>query len=450
MGSKSDTQLEAVIVFADGRIDRQLQYPEFEAVMDGFVPMQDFAGCRAQAVYVRINAKLQITTCVFFYVNFDPRGMIAKRWNVPLQQLAEAASRGPDLGAGPIALACYSQCPVEWQKNNLWDPLMEPGRNSFVLMKKAVATNVLGLIFPEVEPEPDEPAGNHMASELAASELKAALEREYAQAMRTRLAHTLKEQRLHINTVRSRMKLKLDELKRDHQERIGEYQQALEVQAQQLTGLQDEYQALQQQFAMQESKLGGLREYYEHKLNAARSDENTQLRELEQEFDGRIAAARNEAQEALQERLDMREMELFYRQQQEAAVREELELLRADHEQLLEQGATQILTPLQKAGISFVVFAPGVGQTTLPAASVADYMANPEAYFAELCGLSDQHYRLWLDHSHSPYCTAINAEGEECGVGVNRVTQPTDFHDGESNRCAEHRSIRSTFALQRG
>jgi len=448
MGSKSDTQLEAVIVFAEGRIDRQLQYPEFEAVMDGFVPMQDFAGCRAQAVYVRINAKLHVTTCVFFYVNFDPRGMIAKRWNVPLQQLAEAASRGPDLGAGPIALACYSQCPIEWQKNNLWDPLMEPGRNSFVLMKKAVATNVLGLMFPEVElePEPEESAGNSMASELAASELKAALEREYAQAMRTRLAHTLKEQRLHINTVRSRMSLKLDELKRDHQERVGEYQQALDAQAQELASLLAENHSLQQQFTMQESKLGGLREYYEHKLSAARSDESTQVRELKLEFDARL----NEAKEELQERLDMREMELFYRQQQEAAVREELELLRAEHEQLLEQGATQILTPLQKAGISFVVFAPGVGQTTLPAASVADYIANPEAYFAELCGLTDNHYRLWLDHSHSPYCTAMNAEGDECGVGVTRVTQPTDFHDGESNRCSEHRSIHSSLVVQRG
>ncbi|WP_049721695.1 hypothetical protein [Gilvimarinus polysaccharolyticus] len=447
MGSKSDIQLEAVIVFANGRIDRQLQYPEFEAVMDGFVPMQDFAGCRAQAVYVRINASFQITTAVFFYIDFDPRGMVAKRWNVPFQQLAEAASRGPDLGAGPIALACYSQCPIDWQKNNLWDPLMDPGRNSFVLMKKAVASNVLGLIFPEAEPEPNVTAANNNASELAASELKAALEREYAQTMRTRLAHTLKEQRLHINTIRSHMRLKLDELKRDHQERIGEYQQAFNAQAQQLADLQRDNQALQQRLNMQEDKYGGLREYYEHKLSTAQLDESSQVRELEQEFDARIEAAVNEAKEELQERLDMREMELYYRQQQEAAVRDELEILRAEHEQLLEQGATQILTPLQKAGISFVVFVPGLGQTTLPAASVADYIANPEAYFAKLCGLTEAHYRLWLDHSHSPYCTATDSDGEECGVGVNRVSQPTDFHDGESNRCAEHRSINPSRAL---
>ncbi|WP_339897981.1 hypothetical protein [uncultured Gilvimarinus sp.] len=450
MGSKSDTDLEAVIVFADGRIDRQLQYPEFEAVMDGFVPMQEFSGCRAQAVYVRINSSFRITTCVFFYVDFDPKGMIVKRWNVPFQQLAEAASRGPDLGAGPIALACYSQCPVAWQKNNLWDPIMEPGRNSFVLMKKAVASNTLGLIFPEPDPEPEESGVGGMASELAASELKAALEREYAQAMRTRLAHTLKEQRLHINTVRSRMNLKLDELKRDHQERLGEYQQALEAQAQSLASAQAENAELQQQLAMQESRLNGLREYYQHKLNSAQLDEATQVRELEAEFDGRLEAALAEAREELQERLDMREVELYYRQQQEAAVREELELLRTEHESLLEQGATQILTPLQKAGINFVVFAPGVGQTTLPAAGVADYIANPDAYVAQLCGLSEPHYRLWLDHSKSPYCTATDAEGEECGVGVPRVLQPSDFHDGESNRCAEHRSISTSLALQRG
>ncbi|WP_041523280.1 hypothetical protein [Gilvimarinus agarilyticus] len=450
MDSNSGTELEAVIVFADGRIDRQLQYPEFEAVMDGFVPMQEFAGCRAQAVYVRINAHLRITTCVFFYVDFDPKGLIVKRWNVPFQQLANAASRGPDLGAGPIALACYSQCPIAWQKNNLWDPIMEPGRNSFVLMKKAVANNTLGLIFPEPDPEPEGLNTGGMATELAASELKAALEREYAQAMRTRLAHTLKEQRLHINTVRSRMNLKIDELKRDHQERIAEYQQALETQSQNISRLENDNTQLQQQLAMQESRLNGLREYYQHKLNSAQLDEASQVRELEAEFDKRLETALNEAREELQERLDMREIELYYRQQQEAAVREELELLRTEHENLLEQGATQIMTPLQKAGISFVVFAPGVGQTTLPAASVAEYVANPEAYIAKLCGLTEHHYRLWLDHSKSPYCTANNSDGEECGVGVTRVPQPSDFHDGESNRCAEHRSIKSTLSLQRG
>lgn len=445
MASKGDFQLEAVIVFVDGRIDRQLQYPEFEAVMDGFVPMQELAGCRAQAVYIRINRALHITTCVFFYIDFDPRGMVDKRWNVPLQQLAEAASRGPDLGAGPIALACYSQCPIDWQKSNLWDPLMEPGRNSFVLMKKAVASNLLGLIFPELEPEQNLPT-EKAVSALATSELKAALEQEYAQALRTRLAHTLKEQRLHINTVRSRMGLKLEELKRDHQERVAEFQQALAAQAQQLESWQAETQALQQKLDMQESKLSGLREYYEHKLKAALGGDDTQLQQLEHEFDNRLKAA----QEQLQERLDIRELELYYRQQQEAAVREELELLRAEHQQLLEQGATQILTPLQKAGINFVVLAPGLGQTTLPAASVASYIANPEAYIALQCGLTEQHYRLWLDHSHSPYCTASDSDGEECGIGVSRVTQPSDFHPGESNRCAEHRSLGVLAAQQRG
>jgi hypothetical protein len=446
---QSKPQLEAVMVFAQGQLDRQMQYPEFEAVMDGFVPMQEFSSAQAQAVYLCINADLCITASVFFYIDFDAQGMVAKHWNVPLQQLAETASRGPDLGAGPIALACYSQCPLKWQKNKLWDPIMEPGRNSFVLMKKAVAGNTLGLIFPEPVAQvrhSDQPAG----AELATSELKAELEQQYARAMRNRLANTLKKQRLHINTVRSRMAIQLNELKQAHHARLEQYQQELDQHAKSRAQLEQDNQQLQQQLAMQHSKVQGLREYYENKLadfdNAQGAAQTTQVEALEQ----RLTMQFEESQAQLQEQLDMRDMELSYRRQQAAAARGELEQLRAEHEQLLNQGASRLLTPLQKAGISFVVFAPGVGQTTLAPSSVGAFMADPEAYFASLCGVSLQHYKRWLDHTHSPYCNAINEQGEECGVGVRRVLQPTDFHDGESNRCAEHLQLAPSVAQHQG
>src|SRR5690606_12640708 len=107
----SSEQQEAVIVFDNGKIARQLQYVEFEAVIDAYVPMADYAGQRAQAAYIRVNSRLQVTTCVFFLVDFNEQGMINRRWNVPLQNLADSAARGPDLGAGAIRLACFSQCP---------------------------------------------------------------------------------------------------------------------------------------------------------------------------------------------------------------------------------------------------------------------------------------------------------------------------------------------------
>ena len=119
MQTQSSEQLEAVFLFDGDQISREMLYSEFEAILDGFIPVPDYAGRMAKAVYVRINSRLCITAAVFFVLEFDVKGMIDRRWNVPLQQLAEAAARGPDLGAGTIRLACFRQCPIVRQRKNL-------------------------------------------------------------------------------------------------------------------------------------------------------------------------------------------------------------------------------------------------------------------------------------------------------------------------------------------
>ncbi|UTF60719.1 hypothetical protein [Gilvimarinus sp. DA14] len=441
--SSQAINVEAVIVFDEGKIDRELQYPEFEAIMDGFVPIPEFAHRQMSAVYLRINPSLRITACVFFLAEFEAGGMIAKRWNVPLQALADNAARGPDLGAGPIALACYSQCPIDWQKTKLWDPVMEPGRNSFVLMKKAIAANRLGLVFPRSEREAETESAPDQQN------LRANLEREFATTMRTRLAHTLKEQRLRINTLKNRMALKLDGLKREHQIRLDNYQQRLDHADEAVKHASSRIQELEHELALKDGKIEGLREYYEHKLRALQQDGGAEIEALEAGFAEQLQAKLEESTEHMQQLLDMREMELFYRQQQEESLREELAVLQRERDSLLNHGAVQLLAPMKKAGISFVVFAPGCGQLTLSADEVPDYMADPVAFAAERTGLSLQSYKLWLDHHHSPYCTAVNSDGEECGQGVKRVLEPADFHDGESNRCEHHRSQNSNYVAGR-
>src|SRR3954467_12850401 len=110
--ASTDT-IEAVVLFSEGKISRELLYPEFEAILDSFLPVPDFRGQTAQAVYLVINSNLLITSAVFFQLDFDAKGMADRRWNVPLQNLAEVSGKGPDLGAGPIRLACFSQCAIE-------------------------------------------------------------------------------------------------------------------------------------------------------------------------------------------------------------------------------------------------------------------------------------------------------------------------------------------------
>lgn len=436
--SSRDELKEAIAIFVDDYIDRELQYPEFEAVMDGFVPMPEFAAKTVNAVYLTINPHLKITSCVFFTVSFDPKGMIAAKWNVPLQQLAASAAKGPDLGAGPIALACYSQCPIPMQKQNLWDPVMEPGRNSFVLLKKAVAKNRLGLIFLEPEPDPEQEAENNN------EKISSALEREYAKVMRTRLAHTLKAQRLHINTLKNQMSLKVDELKREHQQRLAAYHAEIESLKQANSQLQNKIKEQDKALDLKENKLQGIREYYEHKLDALKQNDGVQIEALEQGFEEQLNAHVKELKEQFQQQLDMKELEIFYRQQQEESLREELNKLRAENETLMEHDVSKMLKPLSKAGISFVAYQPGMGQVNLSLEDITEYVSDPVAFAAKQCGVPVETYKMWLDHYQSPYCNARNSEGEECGVGVKRVTHPADFHDGETNRCEAHRSIGGT------
>ncbi len=68
------------------------------------------------------------------------------------------------------------------------------------------------------------------------------------------------------------------------------------------------------------------------------------------------------------------------------------------------------------------------------------YLENAVAYAAEKCGVSLEHYREWLDHYKSPSCQALKDKGEICGALIERVPTPSQFHNGESDRCDEHKT----------
>jgi hypothetical protein len=82
---------------------------------------------------------------VFFQFNVDEDGLVAASFNVPLRYLVGNAGLGPDLGMGPIRLACRGQCPVPWHSVNLWEPQGEGDSHPAMLAQKAVWRNRLGL-----------------------------------------------------------------------------------------------------------------------------------------------------------------------------------------------------------------------------------------------------------------------------------------------------------------
>ena len=455
MQTQSSEQLEAVFLFDGDQITREMLYSEFEAILDGFIPVPDYAGRLAKAVYLRINSRLCITAAVFFVLEFDAKGMIDRRWNVPLQQLAEAASRGPDLGAGTIRLACFSQCPIEWQRKNLWDPQMQPGCNSFVLMRKAVKGNRLGLIFKTAAAdkaaavEAEQRAQEQRREQKIQEKIQQKLHQQYSKELRDRLAHVIKEQRLRIATLENQQKLKIQGIQQEHQKRLHAYQQELLEVQKNRQELDERNRSLKEDLDVQLQKLDGVREYFSHKLKAAQMDENSQIQAMQENFALELEARLKTVSAELQEKLDMREVELFYRHEQEKNLRDEIAHLRRENQALLNNGSDQLLARLARAGINFVAFHPGAGNIAIPLDDMSRYLDNPQAYVAAKCGVTETLYAAWLAHYQTPRCTGVDHRGQSCNKPLARVATPSEFHEGEHDRCDQHQVLPHQLVAER-
>ncbi len=448
-------QLEAVFLFQDEQISRELLYPEFEAILDGFIPVPDFANTSAKAAYVQVDHSLCVTGVVFFLLGFDAKGMIDRRWNVPLRQLIETAGSGPDMGAGAIRLACYSQCSIAWHQKNLWDPLMQRGNNSFVAMRKAIKANRLGLIVKPAlvkEVKPGAPVQAVRSAQEAAREqvaLEQKLHDHYAQELRDKMAMLIKEQRLRIATLMNQHQTKYHGMQHEHQQRLLAYQQKHQQFEQQNKELAERNRNLKDTLDVQATKIEGMREYFAHKLKAAQQDESSQFQVLQDNFAVELDVKIRAATAELREMLDMREVELFYRHQNESALKDEIVNLKHENQQLLKNSGDQLLGRLTKAGVNLVVFLPGLGEIAIALDDIGHYLEDPQAYAADKAGVSEAIYIAWLEHHKSPCCNAVDPRGHVCGRSIPMLETPLEFHPGESDRCAQHQAVAYSLVAER-
>jgi hypothetical protein len=404
-------------------------WSEFEAVLDGFVPIPGFNDEDLKAVYIRIDSKFTVQASVFFNIEFDASGFADKRWNVPVQQLADTAAGGPDLGGGPIRLACHSQCNVAWHQENLWDPDMAPGKNHFQNLSKAVKNNRLGLIFKEPEPSESAPGP-------AAAAPDGAREKEF----RDHIARLLKEQRLRISTLNSQHKLNIQTRQLEHQQRLQQYQLQRESLELRFADSEQRNQQLKQTIDGQASKIEGVREYFEHKLADAQLGESSQLEALEANFELELDAKVEAASTELKDQLQMRELELAYRREQENSLHEEITRLREENQKITANSGDQMLSRLNMAGVSFVAFIQGAGHVTIPVDDMARYVEDPQGFAAEKCGVGLAQYQQWNNHYQLPVCQALNKDGSVCSHSIQRSSSPQEFHPGESDRCDQHQA----------
>lgn len=145
--TEQDGYEEIVLLFdADlGGIDSEYTTDDFEALIGGGAALSQYAASVVNAAFAVVGVALSVRAMVFFTFKVDEDGQPDPNFNLPLRYLADNAGPGPDLGAGPIRLACRGQCPVPWHSVSMWEPVADPEQGSIDLVQKVVWRNRLGL-----------------------------------------------------------------------------------------------------------------------------------------------------------------------------------------------------------------------------------------------------------------------------------------------------------------
>ena len=439
---------EAVFFFGKKGIAKEMLYTEFEAVLDGVVGIPEFAGTEVQACYLTITGDLTVNTCVLFLIEFDHSGRADRDWNIPLRHLAENAGPGPDLGSGPIRLACRSQCSVAWYQRELWEPTARDGMNHFFAIRDAVTRNKLGLVkkapMQQYQPEvpvindpvppvldtvfaaqPQAPAG--IPKEEVEQELKQRDE-HYKQQMTT-LATDYRQK---LQALDERRKQEVDQIKRVmRNESQAHKQQALQVE-QQLSQQTVLYESLIEKFTKLTEDHELLQAGYDAQRDKLEQLKDQHLDLLQQQ--NQTAATESEEVEALRKTLAATQIELENHKENQIRMEHELKDTTASIEVKSQEALDNFVDRLHRQDLVFVAYHPGAGHMSLPAKMLTDYLEDPYTYAAQKCSVNVSQYRDWVAHYEQAVC-------QECGVPVKRVDNPSDYIEGHHNYCVRHKKV---------
>lgn len=439
--------IEVVMLFGNDGIVAEMLYPEFEAILDNMVSMPQYADEQVRAAYVLINPRLLVRSIVFFYLDFDEEGSVEPGWNLDLRHLAEKAGTGPDLGAGPIRLACRSQCAVPWYQMHLWDPELSPGKNHVNMVRDAVKQNGLRLV---VDVEDDfvvapgrlqvAPEDSWQNQEQMQALLHKTQEREKEQ--RHQAAQLIKQQRLRIQTLEAQHTETLAKLRQQYEMSLMQREQNEKQLQQQLSQYRGHIDRLKKQLLEQSEKLREIRKDVQVRIQELNEREQQQVSLLKSQYENELQAHIEAALAQQQELLRAQEDELSSKHERLQQAVFEQERLQRTVKDLTVQADEKILQRLDAAGVSFVALHPGAGHMNVPLLEIDVYLQNPVAYAAKHCLVTEEHYREWLKHYESAVCDAlIETTDTLCGLPLERKSHPSQFTVGVSNRCSRHRKL---------
>lgn len=425
---------EAILFYGRTGVAKSMLYSDFEAILDQMVGVPELAGEQVRGAYCLVNGRLQVIAAVLFLIDFDDDGMADHTWNVPLRHLAEHGGPGPDMGAGPIRLACRSQCPVAWHQDQLWDPTMKPGANDFVFMRDTLRErgSKLGLFMDDSAVATPAPVA---AAPVAAAPAVPAAQKRKEDEERARLARTLKEMRLRLQTQENRHREEVAQLRYAHQQKEEILSTQLEKVLMQFRSLKSQNLALKEQAEALKAQVVSLNKSLKKQAMSA-SDHHSEIEILTEQYKVALEQRLEEERARLAEAMHAREMEVLNREEEIAALRAELQDARRDQIRMANSGAEKLLAKLQSLGLNFIAFHPGAGHISINAHEISDYMQNPVAFAARKCLVTEDHYRAWLAHYENPVCQVEVSEGKVCGKRVIRVDVPNQFRPGVSDRNA--------------
>lgn len=495
------TITDAVFFFKDGQIIQEMMKSEFDALVDGVVDAPDYKGRKLAAVYLQITDALKIRGLLFFIVGFDKQGRVSSDWDVPINQLMQSAERGMDLGAGVIRLVTKAKCNVPWHKENLWDPpqqvfpmlaqAVKENRLGIVESDEAwelgswdiptleseppilTASDIptLTTMIPTLQPAAVESSFFEMPAEVLAPPAAAAppaanpqVEAQLKQQIE-QLQQETQQQQQELTALRSAFSVRMDKLQKERDElheKNKTISETLKQQAkQQIAALTQDFKhdldnkerqvhALKEQLQSEQQRYTDLKEQQAEQAiqyQLAREEIAEQLQQdseavkqveaLKLAFEQELAAKVEAQTTQVNARLAMREVELFYREEQMALLRAEIKQLKNSKQALLNGKDGEVLQALENQEVTLVVFEPGVGHLTLAYDDIGRFIGDKQDYLAGRCGVSLEHFARWKQHYQQPLCQHIE-KGQVCAKVLKRVDAVGQFIAGVSDRCPQH------------
>jgi len=252
---------------------------------------------------------------------------------------------------------------------------------------------------------------------------------------RLRLARTLKELRLRIQTMDGKHKEEVAQLRYAHQQKDEILSTQLEKVLMQFKTLKSQNAALKEQSDSLKAQVNSLNGSLEEQA-MRKTDHGSEIEILTEQYKIALEQRLEEERARLTEEMHAREMEILNRDERITELQAELSDAKRDQIRMANSGAEKLLEKLQTLGLNFIAFHPGAGHISINAHEISDYMQNPVAFAARKCLVTEDHYRSWLLHYENPVCQVEVGEGRACGKRVIRVDVPNQIKPGASERNA--------------